>query len=358
MSEDKRILILVIVLVLSGLFILFNASSFMASQMKSCHNDPFHYVKKQIVGILIGGAFLYFLYIFKLEYLKKLALPLIIISLFLLILVLAVGKQINGARRWIDLGITNFQPSEMAEFSLLIYISAFISSYKSFNKSHAKIIGLLVLSFLIILLIAIEPNVSTAILVFFFVISLLAISDIPRGYVITMGAAALFTIPVFILKYSHAMARIRMLFGSSSSEQCENSILAVANGGLLGEGIGMGKFKLFFIPEVHSDFIFTTIAEEMGFIGSMILISLFILFLKMGIDVAKSSYNSFHKALAYGVSIMIFTKAIVHIAISLKLAPATGLVLPFISYGGSAMIFNLGMVGILMNIARENRIVR
>ena len=129
--------------------------------------------------------------------------------------------------------------------------------------------------------------------------------------------------------------------------------MAIANGGFFGQGIGMGKFKLFFIPEVHSDFIFTTIAEEFGFIGCIILIGAFLLFLKTGIDVAKNSYSTFSKVLAFGITFIIFTKAITHIAISLKIAPTTGLVLPFISYGGSAMIFNLAMIGILMNIARD-----
>lgn len=356
MPEERKIFILVFILVLSGLFILFNASSFVASQLSQCSNDPFYYVLKQFRSIIIGVTILFFLYKWRLENLKKIAFPGLLLSIILLILVLAVGKEINGAKRWLNLKFMNFQPSEMAEFFLLVYISAFISSYKSFNKSHSKIIGLLLICSLVIGLVAIEPNFSTAALMFVFVLALLLISDIPKGYIISMTSVILTGGVIYMFKYSHAMSRIKMLIGSIESEQTENSILAIANGGFFGEGIGMGKFKLFFIPEVHSDFIFTTIAEEMGFVGCMLLIGLFLLFLRIGIAVAKNSYNSFHKALAYGATVMIFTKAIVHMTISLKILPATGLVLPFISYGGTAMIFNLAMVGILMNIARENRL--
>lgn len=356
MAEDRRIFILVSILVLSGIFILFNASSFIASQLEKCGNDPFYYIYKQLISIVIGGTALFFLYKLKLDNLRRIAFPGLIASILLLVIVLLIGREVNGARRWINLRVTTFQPSEMAEFFLLIYISAFISAYKNFNKSHVKIIGLLILCFIVIFLVAVEPNVSTALLLSAFVFSLLIISDIPAGYIFSMASVAAVGFLGLILRYSHAMTRLRMLTGSVQSEQLDNSILAVANGGLFGEGLGMGKFKLFFIPEVHSDFIFTTIAEELGFFGCIILIGLFLLFLKFGIEVAKNSYNSFHKSLAYGVTVIIFSKAMLHMAISLKLAPTTGLVLPFISYGGTAMIFNLAMVGILMNIARENRI--
>jgi len=356
MLNNRKIFIIVSILVLFGIFTLFNASSFIASQLDRCNHNPFYYVIKQMIAICIGIFFMLAANKIDLNLLKKFALPGLFLSILLLIIVLLFGKEINGARRWLDLGIISFQPSEVAEFFILIYLSTFISSNKVEKKSHKKIVAVLVLCITVIILIAVEPNISTAILITVFVIVLLNLSDIPRGYIFSMGAFLVIGLLLMLPRYVYAIRRLKIFAGIVHSEQAENSILAIVNGGFLGQGVGMGKFKLFFIPEVHSDFIFTTIAEEFGFIGSVILIGAFLLFLKSGIDVAKNTYSTFLKVLAFGITFIIFSKAMIHIAVSLNIAPATGLVLPFISYGGTAMLFNLIMVGLLMNIARENAI--
>jgi len=183
---------------------------------------------------------------------------------------------------------------------------------------------------------------------------ILMMSDIDKKIIGWLSIPASAVIIFMFFRFQHTISRLNMFFGKSEvKDQIENSMLAVANGGIMGQGLGLGKFKLLFIPEVYSDYIFTIIAEEAGLIGSIVVITIYLFLFKEGLDISKKTISQFGKMLAFAISFLIFFKELIHIAISVRLLPSTGLVLPFISYGGTGMIMNLFIMGILLNITKQ-----
>ncbi len=352
MSSEKKILLFTIILILYGIVILFSASSFIAYQNKNFNNDPYFFLKKQIFHIMLGVIALVFFRAFNYKYLKPASYIGIGIAIALLIIVLIAGPQINGARRWLKFAFITIQPSDIAELSIIMFLSALLSEIR--KKSIKRIFISLSLILLSVLLIMIEPNISSAMILGVMIFILLYISDIDRKYIfILLGIIALAGI-IAIPQYKHAMVRLSSFLNKNpDSVQLQSSILALGNGGILGEGIGLGKVKLLFIPEAYSDFIFSIIGEELGFLGSISIIFLYFVLFYEGLKVARRAYQPFGKFLAFAISFAIFFKALVHIAISVKLLPTTGLVLPFISYGGSSIIISMSLIGILLNIARH-----
>lgn len=354
MRTEQQIFIVVVVLLLIGIIMLFSASSFIAYQNKNFNNDPFFFFKKQLFFIFIGMICLFIAKSIPLNFIKRMSPLIVVVSLMLLILVLIIGKEINGARRWFSIFSVTFQPSELAELSMIIFMARIVPEIRNFSVKQQAVAGLMIA--MTLFFIFIEPNISSALIMGFFIFIMLLMSDIPKRFILVPAMFFGGTGLAMTTRYSHAMSRILSFIGKDPlSSQTEASLLAIGSGGLLGEGLGMGKLKLLYIPEAYSDFIFSIIGEELGFMGSLMIIVLYFFFFFTGMNVAKRSYAPFHKMLAFGITFFIILKAFIHISISLKLLPTTGLGLPFISYGGSSIIMNMIAVGLLINIAMNEK---
>jgi len=253
----------------------------------------------------------------------------------------------------LNLGIA-FQPSELTEIAIMIFLCSFLSDYEYKKRTNAQLAVVLAICFIQVVLILLQPNFSTALLICGFMFVILMMSDIDKKIIGWLSIPASAVIIFMFFRFQHTISRLNMFFGKSEvKDQIENSMLAVANGGIMGQGLGLGKFKLLFIPEFYSDYIFTIIAEEAGLIGSIVVITIYLFLFKEGLDISKKTISQFGKMLAFAISFLIFFKALIHIAISVRLLPSTGLVLPFISYGGTGMIMNLFIMGILLNITKQ-----
>lgn len=298
--------------------------------------------------------------LFDYRKLRKYARPLLFISLFLLVLVLipGIGREVSGARRWFRFKILSFQPSELASLAVLIYVADFIARkgevIKNFLKGFLPPMCVLGVTALLIL---IEPDLGTTMALGVVVLIMLFVAGTRLSYLLSLILASLPAL--FVLLFSVPYRRARMLSfinpwadPKGTGFQIIQSQIALGSGGVFGVGLGHSKQKLFFLPAAHTDFIFSIIGEELGLIGTLGVIFLFVLFIRQGIKIIKNAQDKFGYFLALGLVLMITLKAVINIGVSCGVLPTKGLPLPFISYGGTSLMFDLVSVGILINIAR------
>lgn len=293
--------------------------------------------------------------------------------IILLFAVILFGSNINGAHRWLKIGFLNFQPSELAKIVLIFYVSHYIrrknSTVKEKNPKWSW--GLLIIIGGIIALVAIEPDVSTALVLLLLIFVFFFVGNVPLKFSLVLIMCVLsIGLMLYLLpgsRFKHIDERIKNYAISirrgetavPENSQMQNSILAFANGGLFGRGLCKGELKNgSFIPEVDRDLIIAAVGEEMGFVGTLFLMSLYFVILVLGFKIALffEDKDRFLFFLAFGISANFFVFAIIHAFISIGYLPATGLVLPFVSYGGTSMVGNLFMLGILLNISAESKI--
>lgn len=275
-----------------------------------------------------------------------------------LVLIPGIGREVGGARRWFRFGFVSFQPSELSNLAMIIYIADFVSrkgdTIKTFFKGFMP--PMFILS-LVLLLILIQPDLGTCVALGIVVFTMLFVAGIRLSYLLSVIVAS---IPLlYILIFSVAYRRMRILSflnpwidPKGSGFQVIQSQIALGSGGIFGLGLGHSKQKLFYLPAAHTDFIFSIVGEELGLLGTIGIIILFMVFIQQGLKVIKTANNKFGYFLSLGLVLMISLKAIINIGVSCGLLPTKGLPLPFISYGGSSLIFDMISVGILMNIVR------
>ena len=346
-----------VILICVGIVMIYSASSIYAWER---YKDSFFFLKRHLSFLFIG-VFLTFLFM-SVDYrkLKKVARPLLILSILLLVLVLipGIGREIAGARRWFRFKLISFQPSELANIAIIIYIADFIFRKDNYIRTflHGFLPPMLILG-LTALLILMQPDLGTALALGIVVFIMLFMAGVRLSYLLSVILASL---PLFyILIFSVPYRRMRImaflnpwLDPKGSGFQIIQSQIALGSGGIFGVGLGQSRQKLFYLPAAHTDFIFSIIGEELGLLGTIGIILLFMIFIKQGLKIIKNSQDTFGYFLALGLVLMISFKAVINIGVSCGLLPTKGLPLPFISYGGSSFVFDMISVGILMNIAR------
>lgn len=356
---DRPLAISVILLLIIGMIMVFGASSWMADQR---YGSMFHFMEKQVTWSI--GALLLMAVFSRVNYrnLKKYHLPAtgIILSILLLAGLFVFGHEINGARRWYDLGLMNFQPSEMAKLALVLYFSYYLSSSsKNIRNFKRGLMPLVALLLLVMGLVVVQPDLSTTIMLGVICGSLLLVSQARLSHLV---ALVLPVVPaaIFFLKSGSGYQLRRVtewLNGWQDPQlagyQIKQSLIGLGRGGWLGQGLGQSKQKLVFLPDSHTDFIFSIIGEEFGFIGTAIILLIFMFILYRGLHIARSVPNSFGKFLAIGITLSIVYYALINAAVVSMLIPATGLPMPFISYGGSHLLFMGTAIGVLLNISRH-----
>jgi len=346
-----------VILICIGIVMIYSASNIYAWER---YGDSFFFLKRHMAFLLIGAVLAFIGMMVDYRLLRKYAKPLLALSFFLLVLVLVpgIGREVSGARRWFRFKFISFQPSEFANLAVIIYTADFIARKGKLIKSflYGFLPPLCVMG-LTAALILVQPDLGTTLALGSVVFIMLFISGVRWSY---LAAFILTSIPfIYILIFSVPYRRARILAflnpwldPKGTGFQIIQSQVALGSGGLFGVGLGHSKQKLFYLPAAHTDFIFSIIGEELGLIGTMAVILLFIIFIRLSIKILKNTSDKFGYFLGLGLLLMICFKAAVNIGVSCGLFPTKGLPLPFISYGGSSFVFDLFSVGLILNIAR------
>ncbi len=356
---DYFLFAIIFLLVTFGIVMVFSSSYIMAYKW---YGDSFYFFTKQALSA--AAAMVVFLITMKIDYQfwRKFAIPILFLAIFLLAILYIPGltRYIRGARRWINIGPIPFQPSELAKIALILYTADCLTrkKEKDINTFVRGILPIFIVTVLIFLLILEQPDFSTAIVIMCCSFIMLFIG----GSRITQLLALLILLipPGLLLALGEDYRKVRLLSFLNPWQDPLNSgfhiiqsLLALGSGGLSGLGIAESRQKFFYLPDQHTDFIFSIIGEELGFIGTLAVILLFILFLWRGFLIALKARDNFGTLLAAGITSLIVVQAMINISVVTKLIPTTGITLPFISYGGSSLIVNMFCCGILLNISKN-----
>jgi len=348
-------------LVLAG-FLMIASAGIVLSQ--TSFNQPYFFLKNQLIrGLSCGLVFGLIMFLLPLKLLRKFSLFLFLINIALLVLVFVpgVGIELGGAKRWINIGFA-FQPAEPLKFSLVLYLAAWLSKKKEQLKGFKDgFLPFLLLLGLLGLLIGAQPDIGTFGIVALTAVLMLVAAGAPLWQFASLGGLALLAIPLLIKIYPHVAARITAFFHPAAnsqtiSYQINQAIIAIGSGGIIGVGLGQSLQRYLYLPEPVGDSIVAIIGEEFGFIGLLGLVVLFGIFVWRGIKIAKNAPGNFARLLALGLVSWIALQAIINIAAISGLTPLTGIPLPFISYGSSALVVALTSVGLLLNISKRAKI--
>ena len=363
-KQDKWLFWTVIFLVGFGLAVLFSASSVESLELTN-EDSAFYYFFRQFLKVVPAILLFLFMSHFNYRNFQKLKLPWILIGTSFLLLLYTKFQGCDGdACRWISIGPISFQTSDFARFSIIIFLADYIDRhYKNMDQFFTGIVFPTLVVLPIALLIMIQPDNSTTIILMGIVFSMLFIGGAKLMQFFTtilLGASSML---IFIINQkSYVLKRILSFIDPSSSEalgyQSTQSLLALQQGGFLGRGWGDSVQKHQYLPEPHTDFIFAVIGEELGFLAGIIVMLAYIIIFYRIIKIAKNSNDIFGIILSIGFGLSITYYAFVNIGVVIGVIPVTGVTLPFISYGGSSLITNLLMVGILLNISRAQRKLR
>ncbi|MCU6755984.1 Cell division protein FtsW [uncultured Eubacterium sp.] len=358
-SGDFWLMLFTLMLVLFGLIMVFSASYYSSI---SQDGNPYSYLVRHGAWVVFGLVAMAFGALFDYRKYKKCALPILIVSVILLVLVLTpLGQTTNGATRWIKVGPVTIMPGEIAKIAAIIFVAWFLSEDASRIKSLKR--GILPLLGIIAVygaLIVKQPNLSTAITVCGIIIAMMLVAGLKWRYVATaggIGVVGILSIVIF-MKDTYWYNRLTSFtdpFQDALGDgyQAVQSLLALGSGGLFGVGLGKSVQKNLYLPEPQNDFILAIIGEELGYIGVLLLIALYCLFIWRGIHIALNAPDQFGLLLASGIVLMVAIQVILNIAVVTSSMPPTGINLPFISYGGNALLIFMFSAGVLLNISRH-----
>ncbi|MCL4417640.1 MAG: putative lipid II flippase FtsW [Actinobacteria bacterium] len=349
---DLLLLLTVFILTSFGLFIIYDASSFVAFRD---FGDKFHYLKEQSFWIFLGITVMFLFSFFDYHKFYNLALPILLVSFLLLILVFVpgLGLHLLGARRWLDFRFFTLQPTELTKLALAIYLSAWFS-----NKEKGTFWAFSLLIGSILFLVMLQPDMGTAVIILSeaLVIYFLSGASLSYFFLLIPTLSVIGFILIKLAPYRANRLATFLNFNQASdtySYHVRQILIALGSGGLTGVGLGNSLQKYAYLPETTTDSIFAIIAEEVGFIGASLIIALFIILIWRGFYIAIHAKDIFGRLLAGGISAFLAFQILINLGAQTALFPLTGIPLPFISYGGSALIMNLASIGILLNIYKQ-----
>ncbi len=357
---DKYLFFPLLFLIVVGCMMVFSASV----SIKSSNTGMVSLFVKHLINIGIGTVFFFVCYFLPLEYWQRIIYLLLIIIIICLILVLipGVSSEIKGAKRWLKFPFGfSFQPSFFCKWLLIIYMATSLSKktpekIKSFKKG---ILPYLIILFVLGLLFLFEPDFGGFVVMFLISFIMMLLAGTRLTYWIAMGIVVSPFLVYIVITKTYRIQRLLAFvdvwkYAKSYSYQIVQSLFSFAAGGLVGTGLGNGTQKLMFLPEAHTDFIFSVIGEELGFLGTVSVVIAFVMIAVRGFYIAyKLSENSFLCFLASGLTIFISLEAVFNMLVTLSMAPPKGLPLPFVSYGGTAMLVYLSSMGMLFNLSRR-----
>lgn len=357
-SPDSVLFYTVLILLGIGVVMVYSASAVSANVN---FDDSYYFLKRQMIWVVLGlGAMVSTM---KVDYhvWQRYAKPILFITIFLLILVLipGMGKVVNGARRWLGAGAFYLQPSEIAKLSMVLFMASSLTRYQErlqyFFRGLLPQLAVLLVIFGLILK---EPDLGTALSIAGTVFIMLFVSGAKLSHLSALGGVGALAVTAAVLMEPYRLKRL-IAFSDPWADPLNTgyhiiqSLYAIGSGGLFGVGLGRSREKFLYLPEPHTDFIFSILGEELGLIGTLAVLLLFFIFAWRGFRIAMSAQDIFGSILATGLTAMILLQAMMNIAVVTASMPVTGIPLPFLSFGGSALIFTLAGVGILLNISRQ-----
>lgn len=350
---------LVITIVLISLFglLMIYSSSYVWAEYK--FNDSFKYVKSQGLFLVVGFILMYFISKINFENYYKYANKIFLICFILLILVLFFGTERNGSKSWFGIGSFGIQPSEFMKLAMIIFTSKYLYNNRKLVGNIKKgVIPIFLLTLIIFGLIMLQPDFGTAVILVMGVIGLLFVGGVSIKFFLKIGLLGIGGITGLIIAAPYRLKRILSFLNPwqdplGSGFQIIQSLYAIGPGGLFGFGLGGSRQKHFYLPEPQTDFIFSVISEEFGFVGILIVSSLFIMIIYEGVKTALNCSNLFGKYLAFGIVFELGFQTLLNLMVVVGLIPVTGVTLPFLSYGGSSLLITLLSMGIILNISRH-----
>lgn len=343
-------------LLIFGLIMVFSASSASAHHFQ---NNALYFIIRQGIYAIFGLIGMYFVARMDYKKIQSLSPLFLLVSLILILLVLipGIGKVSNGARRWLGVGSFTIQPSEIVKYSLPLFLAHSLSSRKNPINTLRDFIPYTLIVVLFAGLILLEPHMSGAIVVGFVGMMVLLLGGAKIRYFVTMILAAIPVGAALIMSSPYRLKRITAFMNPEAdmlgdSYQIVQSLYAIGSGGFFGLGLGQSRQKFLYIPEPHNDFIFSIICEELGFVGALLVIVLFALLIRRAIHIAINAPDKFSSLAVSAIISLIAFQVIVNILVVTSSIPVTGMPLPFFSYGGSALFFNLIGMGFILNISR------
>ena len=357
---DHILMISALLLLGLGLVMVFSASGVLASDK---YHDPAFFLKKQLIYAVLGIALMLFVRRIPYQSYNRLVYLILALSLFLLILVLipGIGVRIRSASRWIRFGPLVIQPSEFAKLAIIIFLA--YSMARKQEKIRYFSIGFLphiVVAGIFILLVEKEPDFGTAMALAGITFLMLFVGGTRLTHIFLAILSASPLVVYVILKNKMRLERVVTFvdpwkYAQESGYQLVHSLYAIGSGGFWGLGIGKSREKLFYLPDSHTDFIFAILSEELGFLGIIIVFSLFAILIIRGLIISTRAQDNFGAYLAMGLTALIGLQAVINMAVVTGLMPTKGLSLPFLSYGGSSLLVNMIAIGILLNISSRSR---
>ena len=356
---DKLLFIAIIAISIFGIIMIYSASSIWANYK---FHDSFKFVKSQSLFFILGLIAMLILAKMDYHFWEKKANFILFSCLLLLILVLipGIGSIRNGSRSWFGFGGLGIQPSEFAKIGLIIFVAKYLANNERIIKDIKKgVLPLLSIIALFFFLIMLEPDFGTAMVIILTLIIMIFISGVKVSFFLKIGFLGLLGIVGLIIIAPYRMLRIVSFLNPwsdplGSGYQIIQSLYAIGPGGLLGQGFLQSRQKQFYLPEPQTDFIFSIISEEFGFLGILI-VTFFLAFITYRIiKTSLKAKDLFAKYLAFGLGIGIIVQALLNIAVVIGLIPVTGVTLPFLSYGGSSLLVSMASIGIILNISRNS----
>ncbi|HSH35739.1 putative lipid II flippase FtsW [Schnuerera sp.] len=361
---DFTLLLATLLLVFIGIIMVFSSS--WPEGIKS-FNDGYHFLKKQIFASILGLIAMLFFMNFDYRIIKKMSKLIYIGSLLSGLLIFTpLGIVRKGARRWVDLGFTTFMPSDVIKLGSIIFIAAFLAKRKDIMKDFKKTtIPTIIIIGLSCGMIYLQKDLGTTVTLAMTLMSVFFVAGMKVSHLFLMIAVASVGLVLAITSddNEYRMRRLTAFLDPFADKadtgwQAVQSLYALGSGGLFGLGLGKSRQKFFYIPEPHNDFIFAIIGEELGFLGGLTVILLFLVLIWRGIRIALNVEDLFGCLLATGIVALITIQSLIHIAVVTSSIPTTGIPLPFVSYGGTSLILYMSSVGILLNISRHVKLDR
>lgn len=361
---DRAFVLCGILIVVMGLVMVASSSMMISAH---AYNTPFHYLFRQLVSVAAGVFLCAIVVQMPLRFLEKHSRVLLIIALALLALVLVpgIGRSVNGSRRWLHLGPLNFQVSELAKLLYIIYLADYLNRFrdKLGENQRTVILPIIILGITSVLLL-LEPDFGSAVVIAATTLGLLFLAGVRVRYFIVLIGLALFAMAALAVVSPYRLLRLTSFLNPwadqfGSGYQLTQSLIAFGRGGVAGVGLGESIQKLFYLPEAHTDFLFAVLGEEMGLVGMATILVLYAVFFWRVFIIGHRAYKErlfFAAFLAYGLGLWLTCQVLINIGVNVGLLPTKGLTLPLMSYGGSSVLTNFVLIGLILRVDHQMRI--
>jgi len=352
---EYSLLALGVVLTIAGLVVVYSAS-FVIGLAR--YGSGQYFVIRQAAWALLGGVLMLIALRTDYRVYRAFAVPLMLATLLALAAVVFVGQEAGGARRWLGVGELTVQPAEFAKFTVIVYVAAWLASKgNSIRSMQDGLLPFVVIIGSVAALILLQPNLGTTFVIVSVTLAMFWAAGASLAQIITLGFAGLGALAILATVEGYRMDRLTAFFDAESDPlghgfQTLQALIALGNGGVTGLGLGASRGKFFYIPESHTDGVYAVLGEELGFVGTSLVLLLYVALMVVGFRIARRARDQFGFLVATGITTWLVFQALVNIGGIVRVIPLTGVPLPFLSYGGSALAAEMLALGVLLNISR------